>query len=277
MTIVVAWVRKIRQVEELVFVSDSRLRGGYCWDECPKLTTLPGKTGVFAFAGDTSYAYPIMLQARQAMTDYTRIETRAMDISHINGRILRLVNGLVDSVYDLVASECKTDNEFIFGGYSWISKEFKIWRYYYNATLKMFEKDRQIMKTLPYVKNTYVIIGDQKEEFKKRLKTKLIDKYGSNYNIDEEIYLDMEPFEVICDMLRESSKADSIGGAPQMIKSYQYMNCRPIGIYWPKKTDTLSNRTLLGRQLSKDEGKEYWFMDPETCVTNPCYIDDIDN
>lgn len=55
----------------------------------------------------------------------------------------------------------------------------------------------------------------------------------------------MEPFEVIRDMLKEqwesqqkrSEKYRTIGGAPQMIKVYQYMNSRPVGMYWPEKSN----------------------------------------
>ena len=53
MTIAASWVRKIHNCEELIFISDSRLCGGHRWDECPKLTTLPGNTCALAFAGDT--------------------------------------------------------------------------------------------------------------------------------------------------------------------------------------------------------------------------------
>ncbi len=71
MTIAAAWVRKIHNCEELIFISDSRLCGGHRWDECPKLTTLPGDNCVLAFAGDTGYAYPMMMQIRQAMNGYS--------------------------------------------------------------------------------------------------------------------------------------------------------------------------------------------------------------
>ena len=59
MTIAASWVRKVHNCEELVFISDSRLCGGHRWDECPKLTTLPGNTCVLAFAGDTEYSSEI--------------------------------------------------------------------------------------------------------------------------------------------------------------------------------------------------------------------------
>lgn len=56
MTIAASWIRKVNNCEELVFISDSRLCGGQRWDECPKITTLPGNNYAMAFAGDADYA-----------------------------------------------------------------------------------------------------------------------------------------------------------------------------------------------------------------------------
>jgi len=83
--------------------------------------------------------------------------------------------------------------------------------------------------------------------------------------------LDMEPFEALCNMLRKVNKRDTIGGAPQMIKTYQYMNCRPVGVYWPEKIDDFSNRTILGRRMFDFEDTKYWFIDPVTLRTNSCH------
>ena len=101
MTIAASWVRKVNNCEEMIFISDSRLCGGHRWDECPKLTTLPGSNCVLAFAGDTDYAYPMMMQIRQALSGYRRIETRAMDVTDMNGHVLNHVNHLMSAVYDL--------------------------------------------------------------------------------------------------------------------------------------------------------------------------------
>ena len=43
MSIVVAWIRKVNNCEELVFISDSRLSGGQRWDQCPKMIETAGK------------------------------------------------------------------------------------------------------------------------------------------------------------------------------------------------------------------------------------------
>lgn len=271
MTIAASWVRRIKDCEELIFISDSRLCGGHRWDECPKLTTLPGNTCVLAFAGDTGYAYPMMMQIRQAMAGYTRIESRSMDISDINGHILNHANHLINSVYDLADPNFSPDNEFIFGGYSWTEKKFKIWRYYYKKHDKSFAKDGKGHRILPNISGNIVVIGDQKKEFKKQLIALLNEKYRNHDDNQKELTLDMEPFEVLCKMLQNSDLKDTIGGAPQMIKSYQYMNSRPVGVYWPKKNDDFSNRTLLGRRLFDYEDTQYWFIDPVTLRTNPCH------
>lgn len=273
MTIAAAWVRKIHNCEELIFISDSRLCGGHRWDECPKLTTLPGNNCVLAFAGDTGYAYPMMMQIKQAMSGYRRIETRAMDITDINGHVMNHANHLMSSVYDLADPDYVPDNEFIFGGYSWIEKKFKIWRYYYKQHEKAFAKDGKPHRILTNVDGHLVVIGDQRENFKKELRELLREKYGSASESGETFALDMEPFEALCRMLKKVSKSDTIGGAPQMIKAYQYMNSCPVGVYWPEKKDVFSNRTLLGRKLFDYEDTEYWFIDPETLYTNPCVKD----
>lgn len=268
MTIAVSWIRKVKNCEELVFISDSRLCGGHRWDECPKLTALPGGTCVLAFAGDTDYAYPMMMQIKQAMTGYDRIETRAMDVTDINGAVLKHANHLVNSIYDSVDPEGIFYNEFLFGGYSWTEKRFRIWRYYYFKHNKAFCKDGKSHRIIASVEGDIQVIGDMREEFKAQLRSMLKEKYGTNIEKKEGIALDMEPFETLCKMLKNVDKKATIGGAPQMIKSYQYMNCRPVGVYWPEKKDDFSNRTLLGRRMFDFEDTQFWFIDPTSLQTN---------
>ncbi len=270
MTIAASWVRKVNNCEELIFISDSRLCGGHRWDECPKLTTLPGSNCALAFAGDTAYAYPMMMQIRQAMSGYRRIETRAMDVTDINGHVLNHANHLMSSVYDLADPAYVPDIEFIFGGYSWVEKRFRLWRYYYKKSEKTLAKDAQPHRILSNVEGQFVAIGDQREAFKQELRALLREKYGPDISQTSGISLDMEPFEALCRMLKRTSNADTIGGAPQMIKAYQYMNSCPVGVYWPEKTGAFSNRTILGRKMFEYEDTAFWFIDPDTLFTNPC-------
>ena len=212
MTVSAAWIRKVHDCEELVFISDSRLCGGLRWDECPKLTTLPGENCILAFAGDTGYAYPMMMQIRHALSGYTRIECGSMDITDLNGQVLKHANHLMKSVYDLPDKNAIPDVEFLFGGYSWVEKRFKIWRYYYDKHDKWLAKDGKNHRIIKSINGNFSAIGDQKETLKKELRELLKRKYGEAIDDSQNISLDMEPFEALCQLLKRATPADTIGG-----------------------------------------------------------------
>ena len=166
MTIAAGWVRKVKDCEELVFISDSRLCGGHRWDECPKIMTMPREDCVLCFAGNTDYAYPMMMQINYAMSEYTRIRSRAMDINDLNGYVLKHINHLSESVYDMADPHDQAENEFIFGGYSWVEKRFRLWRYYFQKADQTFIKDGKRHRIYPNIPGDIVVIGDQREAFK---------------------------------------------------------------------------------------------------------------
>jgi hypothetical protein len=76
-----AWVRNPGSLRELVVASDSRLSGGQFWDANPKSMLLPRSDRVLSFAGGTFDAYPLMLQAFNAIDTVTRLKTRAFPMS----------------------------------------------------------------------------------------------------------------------------------------------------------------------------------------------------
>ena len=152
-------------------------------------------------------------------------------------------------------------------------------------------KDQHRARVFPNVIGELVVIGDQREKYKKELRKFFKEKYEPNPATIEDIIpgkkkkphelnlvlsdtvaLDMEPFEVLCRMLEKANKNDTIGGAPQMVKAYQYMNSTPVGVYWPNKDEKndFVNRTILGRKLFDYEDTYYWFIDPTTLRTTPC-------
>ena len=77
--------------------------------------------------------------------------------------------------------------------------------------------------------------------------------------------LDMEPFEVVRDMLRSANRSETIGGSPQVAKVYQYMNSAPLGVYWPNKYQGVVH--LQGRPVLGYERSERWVLDPDTLVS----------
>ena len=88
MTLSIAWVRDMNGYQELVVATDSRLRAGYAWDSCPKIMILPRLDSVICFAGQTEYAYPLMLQMKYSIDMYPKSRDRAMDIAQMKGHTL---------------------------------------------------------------------------------------------------------------------------------------------------------------------------------------------
>ena len=76
--------------------------------------------------------------------------------------------------------------------------------------------------------------------------------------------LDMEPFEVLCDMLKENddTKYPLIGGVPQPIKVYEHMNRTPTAVNW--EVDGNNVVSLSGRPLLHFERSSFPVIDPET-------------
>lgn len=272
MTVAIGWIRRVKNCEELIFASDSRLCGGHRWDECPKIMTMQREDCMLCFAGNTDYSYPMMMQINYSINEFNHIKSRAMDIVDLNGYVLNHINHLSQSVYSMADPHEQSENEFIFGGYSWVNKEFRMWRYYYVNSRHCFIKDGKKHRIIANIPGNIFVIGDQKENLKQELRNILKARYGNQCENYGKLGLDMEPFEALVNLLKRADPTDTIGGAPQMVKTYQYMNSRPVGIYWPNKTSNIfENRTLLGRRMFDFEDSEYWFMDPETHYSCPCH------
>ncbi len=268
MTVAVGWIRKLKKTEELIIASDSRLCGGFRWDSCPKILTLPRNDVAIAFAGETGYAYPLMMQAYFASRETNQAMDRAIDLVKFNGFLLSQINAMQSEVYSKADKADINENEFIVGGYSWMEQEFRLWRYRYNNFSKLFEKqefDYSFEKKFGKI----IFAGDAKSILTKELINILHDKYGDNYAAYNGKGFDMEPFEALVSLLRKTTPEATIGGPPQLVKIYRHMNCKPLGVYWPVqvKEEPLKNRTLLGRKLFDTEQCDFSFIDPDTCFS----------
>lgn len=101
MTVAIAWVRKLTgQYEELVFCSDSQLSGGARIDCVPKILSFPRADCAICFAGDTYYAYLLMIQLSHAIESYFSSRARGMDIHDLKGQVLEVFNYIINSVRD---------------------------------------------------------------------------------------------------------------------------------------------------------------------------------
>ncbi len=100
MTLALAWIRKVKKIEELVIASDSRLRWGQAWDACPKLFKTAREDTVLGFAGDTKYSYPLILQASNHISLHRASLNRALDIHDLKGHLERVFNRMLSDLSD---------------------------------------------------------------------------------------------------------------------------------------------------------------------------------
>jgi hypothetical protein len=290
MTIAAAWVRKINDCEELIFAADSRLSGNAeLFDGCPKILSLPRQDCALAFGGDTEHAFPMMLQLSLAIESFGPLRSRNLGLSALKTHTLKIFTGMAHVIKPSVLVHPPQpilfrDAEFLFGGYCWIQKKFKLWRITYSESNRRFVEEpaelgryhpgaRKIVWSTPKKsrkKNTTTPIiwaGDQADTARKLLTERLTESLPIDKNAKA---LDWEPFEVIRDILRipelrDPENPESIGGAPQVVKVYQYMQTAPLGVFWPKRRR--GKVSLQGRICLPYEYTDRWVLDPDSLRT----------
>jgi hypothetical protein len=262
-TLSCAWLRSVGGVEELVFATDSRLRGPFVWDACPKVLPLPRNDCALCFAGDTAVAYPIMLQLEAAVRYYSRTLNRAVDLTEFRGKVLDLINGMrlaMHSFPKLEEGHIEDETFLVLGGYSWRFSDFRIWTLHYDASIGRFTFRPASAWSGIDGNRLLAVVGNEVEYAKKRL-IDLLTARGKR----EVGGFDMEPFEVLRDIIR-SEVHDSIGGPPQLLKVYRHMNATPFSVYWP---DRASGRvTMLGRELLHYERSSVGILDPDSLAVD---------
>lgn len=260
MTLSAAWTRSFGKTEELVIATDSRLRFGMAWDCAPKIIPLPRNDSAICFAGDTEYAYPIMLQVANAVSMHQKNLSRALDITDLRGHILRVIEGMRGQIFDPPkgnAGDLMPSAIFILAGYSWRFKKFKIWALHFKKSENrfVFRSAGMHRKQTAGTKH-FFFVGDHTSEARRRLYERLSEKGRLRRG-----GLDLEPFEVLVDMIRDTDMPE-IGGPPQIVKIYAHMNCMPYSVYWPNKSK--GKLAFLGRPLLNYEKSDYLAIDPDT-------------
>ena len=259
MTLCVAWTRNVRDTNELIFASDSRLTGNGYLDYCPKVFSLPRNDTAIGFCGDTSIAYPYILQVINYITTYDKALSRAQDFSDMRHSLINVLNQLRSAHRDPLDDEFNRENlttEFIVGGWSWKLQQFEIFKIIHAPDIERFTYRpsgtwRGQGDNEPRRGKKIAIAGDYVPEYRHRLTTLLRgrEKLGRGG-------FDMEPFEVLRDMLRDDQFTDRtranggrIGGPPQMLKIYSHPNILPIAVRWGAPVGI----HIMGRQLMEYE------------------------
>jgi hypothetical protein len=257
-----AWVRVVGGVRELIVASDSRLSGGQHWDASPKILLLPRSDAVLSFAGDTADAYPLMLQAYNSILNYPPASKRIMDIADLKAHLVDVFDHSRKFISGFPFGQSTPDEPgatFALSGYSWRTKKFHVWTLLFDRSIGGFTfrpttewggQDENSHKMIAYLGDE-AAVRQAKQQLVYILRKKKKISTGS---------LDMEPFEVLRDIIR-SGKYPSVGGPVQLVKIYEHSNVAPIGVYWPDRAS--GTIALLGRPLMVHETTRWGVIDPD--------------
>ena len=258
MTIATAWVgTRSDGISHLYFASDSRTRGGYVFDACPKLLMLPRSDSAICFAGDLDWSYPLMLQISNAIAAHRPSRTRHLDIAQLKDHLVKIATDLVASICDASTVFDAATATFIFGGYSWRSAAFHIWTLAYDSTRRAFVA-RPNENFHPQLHQA-AFIGDWATRFRSRLHQAL------SADRQKHIHPEHQPLIELSGLLKERGTGDTIGGAPQVVRIGAHMNTRPFCVPWGEPPV----QTLFGRPLFDYENCDYWSIDPNSGIITP--------
>ena len=282
MTIAVSWVRKVQDYEQLVFVSDSRISGGATFDACPKISRFARTDCAVSFAGDVAHAFPMLLQLGLAIEAFPKMARGAHEISRVKKHALKVLDAMIPQIQTTIESQrewlTKPGAEFIFGGYNWRRKHFQVWNLRYDnrghfvarpATYWSYvPAERRFNKKVTYPDpartdsfpiGPIAFVGDQGLRAIALLEEKMLDKFRRR---KRKFHFDMEPFEVVRDMLRDPDRSPTIGGAPQVVRVFQYLRSAPFAVYWPDKKCGVP--FIQGRPILGYEALDKQVIDPDT-------------
>jgi hypothetical protein len=258
MTLSIAWIRSVGTVQELVFASDSRLRAGQAWDCCPKILTLPRTDCLISFAGETDSAYPLMLQMTRSIEFYPPSLNRQTDVAVVKGHTIRVFNQMRTLIHDLPTEQTRPDDPavaFLFGGFSWRKQDFRIWKLHYDAEIDKFTfRPTNDWSGQTYGRKNVSFVGDVADDAHDRLVELLRERRKLTSG-----GFDMEPFEVLRDMIR-SRDYPSVGGPPQVAKVYRYMRTQFFAVRWPNASGIPH---ALGRPALSYESFDAPVIDPD--------------
>lgn len=257
MTLAIAWLAtRSDGREDLYFSSDSRTRGARVFDFSPKILTLPRSDCAICFAGDTAATYPLMIQLSSAIAAHQPARERNMDIGELKGHLLRVFSDMMSRVRDESIPLNSTDPQFLFGGYSWRAKEFRLWTVYYDIASKTF-RAREALAFHKRLRKA-AFIGDYAKKYRALLTRSL--NQGPGHRMAE-----FEPLQILAETLKSVSLKDSIGGAPQVVRVGPHMNLRQFCVLWGD-----DNRPhLFGRPLFDYENCDFWSIAPDSGSIHP--------
>jgi len=264
MTLTVAWERTTATGAELVFASDSRLRSEGAWDAGPKIFRLPRSDALLAFAGETLWAYPMVLQTIATIDANDSSRGRYFSLTSARSLAMRSMEAMMQSGEALAARVNEIELEFLFGGWSWREGRFRLWRIYWargEGRMRHEPIEGSRIGKVRFIGTRDRDRSDHSLEVVGHAKSRLSEKLRSKYGVlPDRAELDMEPWEILIEMLRAGTHP-TIGGPPQLAKVYRYMDTRTFAVRWPDKDS--GDLTLMGRRLLGNESTDAPVIDPD--------------
>jgi len=241
---------------ELVFGSDSRLTGGQAFDHAQKIFQLPRKDALFAFAGDTKYAYPLLMQMLRSIESFPPSAEGRLTLSKAKGHILRVFQQSYSSIHSLPVNQKypdDPDNYFLLGGYNWVTAEFVTWLLRFDLALKRF-----VFKLVGGGNSFYFISDDQDAVSHAIAETNrlLLSRGKTTAEIN------YEPLEVLGQIISDGSFS-TIGGAPQVGKVYPYFRTQLFQVKWQEVGSPVESCHIAGRPLLPTEKCSWPIFDPD--------------
>ena len=257
--------------EELIFCSDSRLSNGKRFDHCQKIFRFTRTDAAIGFAGDTDWAYPMIVAAVTAADLHLPSQTRALTLSKFKVHLLNILNQMQREVHNFVRGEEIPGTTFLFGGYDWWFKKFRIWRIEFSINEKKFVAHERGGSNAFGSLGKIEFAGDKEwmQAFREDLKKRAQEKFGMGMNAPKGSRFNMEPFETIRDLVRSADAGHSIGGSLQVVKIYQFMNSADVGVFWPSVAAGrlhVSGRPLLDYERATLKS----VLDPDTLNSTWC-------
>jgi hypothetical protein len=259
MTLAAVFIRKVpnrRDRDELVVVADTTLTGGQRFDQGTKIFQLPRSDALFCFAGLTYYAYPLAMQLAASIGSYDRSADRRHPLRRVVQHASRIFAQSFKLIHHTPSDGMPVDMpaSFLFGGFSWHDNGFKIWRISMNREGRVFP--------LEEIKAGYAFIGTEVAlpDAEARLQALLRERQKTPDA------LDMEPFEVVRDVIRGGAYSD-IGGVPQIAKVFRHMTTHFYATLWPC-VDGRVRPHAFGRPLHGWEKTSWSMFDPDALHFN---------
>ena len=241
--------------------SDSRLTGGQCFDQGPKVFPLPRSDAILGFGGDTYYAYPLVTHLQTSIGAYPRSSDRRFPLGHAIRHASRVFAQSYGLIHDFPAGADRPidgDAQFLFGGYSWHSSRFRIWQMRLDRQQKAFPV--RAVSSRFYFIGSPLVVKEALEQTNRLLASRS----------RTQATMDMEPFEVLRDIVKGGRHRD-VGGAPQVAKVFRHMNTQFYATVWPCDDGSVMPH-VYGRPLQNYESISWPAFDPTTldfCAVTP--------